>query len=325
MAHDQLSPRNIYVLASGAVEIDAVPVPTSSGATTVSEPKYVSPEAFAEGVFSGQQVSIAGDIYVLGFVFYEFLAGGKEFGKQFSQFRREQNDIEWLRWHANLTKKLQPLRQFRPDCPRQLESLLEQMLEKASASRMKTLEEAAVALKELASSCRKPESSRSPRGNPDAARPASGELPPGVPIKLSGAAAKLALAALAVILVAGGAVLGWRMLNNPATPPAQKPVNPPPPTPKAAPSPPDTAPSNIDQPRSIETATGTMMLVPKDEYPLGDPAAPVNVGPLYIDKYEVTNGLYRKFCSQPGHTCPAPPSWDAEYGNKPLRPAIGIS
>ena len=94
LVHDQLTPRNIFVRPSGAVEIDAFPPPTSSGATLVSEPKYVSPEAFAEGVFAGQQSSVAGDIYVLGFVFYEMLAGTKEFGRQFAQFRHGQNDIE---------------------------------------------------------------------------------------------------------------------------------------------------------------------------------------------------------------------------------------
>ena len=152
LAHDQLTPRNIYVLPGGAVEIDAFPLPTSSGETLVSEPKYVSPEAFAEGVFSGMQLSIAGDIYVMGFVFYERLAGGKEFGKLFAQFSRGQNDIEWLRWHADQGKKLPPLRQFRPDCPGKLESLLEGMLAKAPDQRIKSLDEVASSLKELSSS-----------------------------------------------------------------------------------------------------------------------------------------------------------------------------
>ena len=68
-----------------------------------------------------------------------------------------------------------------------------------------------------------------------------------------------------------------------------------------------------------------MVLMPKDEYKLGDRGTPVTLGPLYVDKYEVTNGSYKKFCSEPGYTCPAPPAWDADYASKLFRPVIGVT
>ena len=325
LVHDQLTPRNIFVLASGAVEIDAFPPPTSSGATLVSEPKYVSPEAFAEGVFAGQQSSVAGDIYVLGFVFYEMLAGSREFGKQFAQFRHGQNDIEWLRWHADLAKKLPGLRQFCPDCPRQLESLLESMLAKAPENRLKSLDQVAASVKEVSSSLQETRVEAPPTVDAGSKNitPAGGGPTP-EPAKLKGGLrpdSKVIVAALVLVTLIAMAVAWVRplLMHHAPAPPASTTVKPVPVTPTPTPSP------STEQPKTLQTATGAMMLVPKDEYRLGDNAQPVTLGPFYIDKYEVTNGLYNKFCGQPGHTCPAPPALDADYNNKLLRPVIGVS
>lgn len=322
LAHNQLSPRNIFVLPNGAVEIDAFPLPTSSGATLVSEPKFVSPEAFAEGVFSGQQISIAGDIYVLGFVFYEHLAGGREFGKQFAQFSRRQNDIEWLRWHADLTKKLTPLRQFRSDCPRQLETLLEKMLAKAPESRMKSLDEAAGALKELSSSLQETRLEAPPTA--DAVKStAPGELAAGVHIPAGGT--RIAVAAVVLLLVAGAAALGWKMMRPASAAVPQKHAQIVMSAQPETPGTPTGESKDVDQAKAEQTKSGAMVLVPKGQYRLGEGGTPVTVGPFHIDKYEVTNGLYQKFCGQPGRTCPPPPAWDADYASKQLRPVIGVT
>jgi formylglycine-generating enzyme required for sulfatase activity len=126
-------------------------------------------------------------------------------------------------------------------------------------------------------------------------------------------------AAVAASLIVAGVMLLPRLMPREAG----RPVNPPPKT--AIPTPTPTPPANSEAPKTLETATGTMVLLPKGEYRFAENTPPVTLGPLYVDKYEVTNGRYPKFCAEPGHTCPAPPASDADYNSKPLRPAIGMS
>ena len=48
--------------------------------------------------------------------------------------------------------------------------------------------------------------------------------------------------------------------------------------------------------------------------------------PYYIDKYEVTNEQYRKFCDETGRPHPPNPWWDEQYFNRqPQSPVVGVS
>jgi formylglycine-generating enzyme required for sulfatase activity len=80
--------------------------------------------------------------------------------------------------------------------------------------------------------------------------------------------------------------------------------------------------------------TGKMMLVPAGLFTMGDnnhqpdeqPAHPVEVPAFYIDKYEVTNEQYKKFCDATQRAYPPSPWWDQQYFNsKPQAPVVGIS
>jgi len=100
-------------------------------------------------------------------------------------------------------------------------------------------------------------------------------------------------------------------------------------TPLAPPPPPEAAsPGEIDY-------YGKMVLIPAGSFVMGDngrrpdeaPAHDVkDVPAFYIDKYEVTNELYKKFCDETGHAVPTNPHFDAEYFQKnPQMPVIGVS
>jgi formylglycine-generating enzyme required for sulfatase activity len=78
---------------------------------------------------------------------------------------------------------------------------------------------------------------------------------------------------------------------------------------------------------------GAMILIPAGEFIMGDdnheadekPAHKVTLPDYYIDKFEVTNEWYKKFCDATKHKFPTDPWWEKGYfTNKPQSPVIGV-
>ena len=78
---------------------------------------------------------------------------------------------------------------------------------------------------------------------------------------------------------------------------------------------------------------GAMVPIPAGEFTMGDnahepdekPAHPVNLPAYYIDKYEVTNADYKRFCDETKRTYPPNPPFDPDYFNgKPDYPVLGV-
>ncbi|MDQ3652940.1 MAG: formylglycine-generating enzyme family protein [Acidobacteriota bacterium] len=81
--------------------------------------------------------------------------------------------------------------------------------------------------------------------------------------------------------------------------------------------------------------TGRMVLVPAGSFQMGDDSHNPDERPMhtveeqpayYIDKYEVTNEQYKKFCDATNCDPPVNPYWDPQYyESNPRMPVIGIS
>ncbi len=78
---------------------------------------------------------------------------------------------------------------------------------------------------------------------------------------------------------------------------------------------------------------GAMMLIPSGEFIMGDdahlsnerPAHKVTLTAFYIDKFEVTNAQYKRFCDETGRPYPTNPFWDDRYFNdNPNSPVVGV-
>lgn len=77
---------------------------------------------------------------------------------------------------------------------------------------------------------------------------------------------------------------------------------------------------------------GPMILIPAGEFTMGDdthnpnekPAHKVTLPDYYIDKFEVTNEQYKKFCVETKRKCPTDPWWGKDYFNQPKMPVVGI-
>jgi formylglycine-generating enzyme required for sulfatase activity len=79
---------------------------------------------------------------------------------------------------------------------------------------------------------------------------------------------------------------------------------------------------------------GPMILIPAGEFIMGDddhqpnerPAHKVTLAAFYIDKFEVTNAQYKKFCEATNRALPTNPFWDNQYfANNPNSPVVGVN
>ncbi len=79
--------------------------------------------------------------------------------------------------------------------------------------------------------------------------------------------------------------------------------------------------------------TGQMILIPAGEFVLGSnnylPNEQIEqklyLPDYYIDKYEVTNAQYYRFCQATNRSMPASPWWDEKYFSNPDMPIVGIT
>ena len=135
---EAIVPQNICFDRLGKATIQSSPMTLtqSTSGSGVGSPRYAAPEILAENG-AADPTGVAGNVYALGFMFYEILLGRKLFRKTFAGQR---NELDWLRWHAALKSKAPALRSLLPDRPATLSDLVENMIEKDVAARITDLQ-----------------------------------------------------------------------------------------------------------------------------------------------------------------------------------------
>jgi serine/threonine protein kinase len=310
--HPELSPQNIWVNGESIVIENSSRISgTSPSQSTllIADARYTAPELIMARSAPDQAAHACGDIYVLGFLFYELLAGKKAMRRQFAELEQMQTGLAWMRWHADPKLKLRPLAEVSPDCPKSVVELIEQMAEKDPSQRVRTLEEAAEALDRV-----------NVRLAPTQSFAVS---PPAVSHKRRRPATAVALTVVTAILMAGLIAGGWWFGSGRWRTLANR-------IPRFAMSGRASGPTSA-APAIVQTATGIMMLVPEGEFVMGDDSVPneapahvVKLPVYYMDRLEVSNRSYREFCARTGHTAPAPPSWEPAYSAKDDYPVVNI-
>jgi serine/threonine protein kinase len=149
LAHSDLTPKNIYVLPDGHPYIDNFPTPPPNATLAMTEPKYVAPEILLSSIGTDDAGHPRSDIYVLGFVAYEALAGRVAFRRQLFKNGDEETDLFWMKWHADPAAHLQPIHEINSSVSEELSTLIQRMTEKEPAARLASINDVASAIQQM--------------------------------------------------------------------------------------------------------------------------------------------------------------------------------
>jgi formylglycine-generating enzyme required for sulfatase activity/serine/threonine protein kinase len=332
--HPDLAPRNIRLSDGVDVEIESLPARPKGATLMMTEPKYAAPELLLTHITTDGAVHLLSDIYVLGFVSYEALAGRSALRRQlFEDPDEPETDLFWMKWHADPGTRLQPLSEVNPSVPQELSALIHRMIEKDPAARPGSLKDVECGLMQLQRRLQTTDDidvALLASGAPISPAAKAGKPPRKIlrrvwllifALGCSGAAWWLlktggrTSSILAESLLRAQWKVAWArervngLLRRTASPSVSSAL-----------------------PSAIETTNGPMVLVPAGRFVFGSNAVPnetpahtVYLPAFYIDKYEVTNARYRAFTDTSGYSQPPAPSWDPNYFAKSLHPALNVS
>lgn len=284
VVHRDLKPSNLYLTQNGRVIVldfgiaKAADVPSALTMATerLGTTYYMSPEQIR-----GEVCDSRSDLYSLGVVFFEFLAGKKPF--EGDSYRA----IEL----AHIETPAPDLRQLDPEIPAAVSNVVARMLAKDPRQRYNSPKELLDDLTQLIASA--PSQAVAPVDQPIAVpEPAAA-----APKKMSPAVIAL-LAILVVAIAGGGAYLALRPKSAPA------------PVSKTESAPKSNAPPSLAE--TITDKTGeTLHLVPAGDFIFGanvkgldNQQQTVNLKDFYVDETEVSNAQYGQFCKATNHAPP---------------------
>ncbi|HSU58391.1 MAG TPA: bifunctional serine/threonine-protein kinase/formylglycine-generating enzyme family protein [Bryobacteraceae bacterium] len=316
VVHRDLKPSNLYldqngrvmVLDFGIAKAADVPSPLTVATERLGTTYYMSPEQIR-----GEPCDVRSDLYSLGVVFFELLAGRKPFDGD------SYRSIEI----AHIETLPPDLRQLDPALPTELASAVKILLAKNPGDRYQSPRELVDDLNRYGSG------STAQVKMPPAPNFSSEETlvrdvsptPAPLPARKAPSNAFLisAIAILAVLVLAAAWYLIFVRERAPRTAADAN----------------LTSPAGVARPTStlpavkVDRLGGRMHLIPAGKFIFGndsDPHSPngqetVNLPAFYIDETEVSNASYRKFCDQTGHK---PPDSDT-FATQPDFPVANVS
>lgn len=136
MIHGGLRPSNIILRLSGGVQV------CDAGITgLIAEQEALSPDSaryMAPELFHGVAADARSDIYALGMVAYEMLAGRGAFENVFGAVLGDKRSsaMRWMKWHTNARVQAPALHELNPRVPVRLSDLVARMMAKDRTKRI---------------------------------------------------------------------------------------------------------------------------------------------------------------------------------------------
>jgi tRNA A-37 threonylcarbamoyl transferase component Bud32 len=136
VVHRDLKPSNILMPREGGLKLadfGLAALIAEQQSLDLGSVRYMAPE-----VLQGEPASPKSDLYSLGMIAYEMLAGRDNFNEAFRTILRDQRNqsMRWVKWHTNLRAKVTPLSQLVESVPESLSQLVARMMEKDPARRV---------------------------------------------------------------------------------------------------------------------------------------------------------------------------------------------
>jgi serine/threonine protein kinase/thioredoxin-like negative regulator of GroEL len=136
--HRDLKPSNVLLPKSGGLKVcdfGLAALIGEQGALSVGTVRYMAPE-----LFRGETVDGRADIYSLGMIAYEMLAGRDKFNEAFKNVLRDQRNqaLRWMKWHTNPRAAAPSLSQLNPNVPDTLSKLVARMCAKDPTQRVES-------------------------------------------------------------------------------------------------------------------------------------------------------------------------------------------
>jgi serine/threonine protein kinase len=138
LIHRDLKPSNILLPKGGGLKVCDFGIAAmieDQEAMSVGTVRYMAPELFGNSTADGRA-----DIYSLGLIAYELLAGRDKFNAAFKIVLRDQRNqaLRWMKWHTNLRATPPALNELNPKVSPTLAELVARMMEKDPARRVPT-------------------------------------------------------------------------------------------------------------------------------------------------------------------------------------------
>lgn len=148
--HRDIKPGNILMPRSGGLRLTDFGLSVAAASGTVMDQgtvRYMAPE-----VLQDQPATPASDLYALGMVAYEMLAGRAQFDEAFKAILRDQRNqaMRWLKWHTNARIKAPPLAQLNPAISPATAELVERLMDKDPVRRIRLADDLLGAIRTIA-------------------------------------------------------------------------------------------------------------------------------------------------------------------------------
>lgn len=136
VVHRDLKPSNILMPREGGLKLadfGLAAIVAEQQTLDLGSVRYMAPE-----LLQGEDATPKSDLYSLGIVAYEMLAGRENFNSAFRTILRDQRNqsMRWVKWHTNVRAKVTPLDQLVDGIPASLSQLVARMMEKDPARRV---------------------------------------------------------------------------------------------------------------------------------------------------------------------------------------------
>lgn len=140
VVHRDLKPSNILLTETGKMKVADLGLATlisEQETLELGSARYMAPELFGDGPVDGRA-----DIYALGMIAYEMLAGRAAFGEAFKTVLRDQRHqpMRWMKWHTNPRLTVPALHEVNPEVPEILSDLVARMMAKDPGQRIDSAE-----------------------------------------------------------------------------------------------------------------------------------------------------------------------------------------